>query len=64
MLASYLAKYITKDFASHKLNEMRYWTSRGVVVCRSRPVGASLDRCEVFWRQELGVFWLSILERV
>jgi hypothetical protein len=56
MLASYLAKYITKDFASHKLNEMRYWTSRGVVVCRSRPVGALLDRCEVFWRQELGVF--------
>lgn len=32
MLASYLAKYITKDFAPHKLNKMRYWTSRGVVV--------------------------------
>ncbi|WP_322078962.1 hypothetical protein [Burkholderia cepacia] len=75
-LAGYLAKYITKDFASHKLNEKRYWTSRGVIVPEVMPidyilsddpatalkvafdaarlVGASLERCEMFWRQELG----------
>jgi hypothetical protein len=85
-LAGYLAKYITKDFAAHQLNEKRYWTSRGVVVPERMPidhilsddpavalkiafdaarrVGAPLDRCQVFWRQELGVFWLSTRELV
>jgi len=83
-LAGYLAKYITKDFAEHKLNEKRYWTSRGVLVPEQFPidhivsddpaealktafgaamkVGASLDRCMVYWRQELGVFWLATRE--
>nr|WP_323120418.1 hypothetical protein [Burkholderia alba] len=27
-LAAYLAKYITKDFAEHALNQKRYWASR------------------------------------
>ncbi|VVD64465.1 bacteriophage-related protein [Pandoraea pneumonica] len=31
-LASYLSKYITKDFAEHAINEKRYWTSRGVEI--------------------------------
>ncbi|VBI72161.1 rolling circle replication-associated protein [Burkholderia pseudomallei] len=83
-LAAYLAKYITKDFAEHALNEKRYWTSRGVVVPDVMPIdhitandpaealkiafkaalqaGATLDRCQAFWRQELGVFWLSTRE--
>nr|WP_235357591.1 hypothetical protein [Burkholderia pseudomallei] len=83
-LASYLAKYITKDFAEHALNEKRYWTSRGIVVPEVMPIGhilsndpaealktafeaalragATLDRCQAFWRQELGVFWLSTRE--
>lgn len=83
-LAGYLAKYITKDFAEHKLNEKRYWTSRGVAVPEQLPidhvlsdspaealkiafaaamkVGASLDRCMVYWREELGVFWLATRE--
>ncbi|MFP3711322.1 hypothetical protein SB783_45880, partial [Paraburkholderia sp. SIMBA_009] len=37
-LASYLAKYISKDFSEHKLNEKRYWTSRGVVVPEVVPI--------------------------
>ncbi|QBR28656.1 hypothetical protein [Burkholderia pseudomallei] len=83
-LASYLAKYITKDFAEHALNEKRYWTSRGIVVPEVMPIGhilsndpaealktafeaalragATLDRCQAYWRQELGVFWLSTRE--
>ncbi|WP_083294848.1 rolling circle replication-associated protein [Burkholderia plantarii] len=83
-LASYLAKYITKDFAEHKLNEKRYWTSRGIDVPQVMPidhifsdspvdavriafeaairVGATLDRCQTYWNQELGCFWLSTRE--
>ncbi|KVE52955.1 hypothetical protein [Burkholderia vietnamiensis] len=83
-LASYLAKYITKDFAEHELNEKRYWTSRGVAVPVVMPidhvlsdspadalriafesavrVGATLDRCQTYWNQELGCFWLSTRE--
>ncbi|KVD19181.1 hypothetical protein WI80_33325 [Burkholderia ubonensis] len=83
-LAGYLAKYITKDFAEHAMNEKRYWTSRGVVVPEVMPIdhitandpaealklafkaalqaGATLDRCQAYWRQELGVFWLSTRE--
>ncbi|KVL95491.1 hypothetical protein [Burkholderia stagnalis] len=83
-LASYLAKYITKDFAEHALNEKRYWTSRGVAVPEVMPidhvlsdspadalrvafdaamrVGAPLDRCQTYWNQELGCFWLSTRE--
>ncbi|WP_175784075.1 rolling circle replication-associated protein [Burkholderia ambifaria] len=83
-LASYLAKYITKDFSEHALNEKRYWTSRGVVVPEVTPidhvlsdspadalriafeaamrVGAPLDRCQTYWNQELGCFWLSTRE--
>ncbi|WP_168666853.1 hypothetical protein [Paraburkholderia sp. SG-MS1] len=83
-LAGYLAKYITKDFAALRLNEKRYWSSRGIVVPERMPIGhilsddaaealkvafdaarrvdAPLDRCQVFWRQELGVFWLSTRE--
>ena len=84
MLAGYLAKYIMKGFEEHKMNEKRYWTSRGVVVPERMPidhilsddpaealkiafsaakrVGATLDRCQTFWRQELGCFWLSTRE--
>ncbi|KVC58890.1 hypothetical protein [Burkholderia stagnalis] len=84
MLAAYLAKYITKNFTDHALNEKRYWASRGVVVPEVMPIdhitsndpaealkiafkaalraGATLDRCQAFWRQELGVFWLSTRE--
>ncbi|WP_144153282.1 hypothetical protein [Paraburkholderia sp. BCC1885] len=83
-LAGYLAKYITKGFSEHAMNEKRYWTSRGVVVPERMPidhilsddpaealkiafaaakrVGATLDRCQTFWRQELGCFWLSTRE--
>lgn len=83
-LASYLCKYMTKDFAEHALNEKRYWTSRGVVVPEVMPiahlladnaadaiklafdaalkVGSTLDRCQVYWNQELGCFWLSTRE--
>ena len=83
-LAGYLAKYITKGFSEHAMNEKRYWTSRGVEVPERMPidhilsddpaealkiafaaaerVGATLDRCQTFWRQELGCFWLSTRE--
>lgn len=83
-LASYLCKYMTKDFAEHALNEKRYWTSRGVVVPEAMPiahlladnavgaiklafdaalkVGSTLDRCQVYWNQQLGCFWLSTRE--
>lgn len=83
-LASYLSKYITKDFEEHSLNEKRYWASRGVVVPEQHPiahllsdrpaeaiklafdaarqVGSSLDRCQVFWNQDLGCFWLATRE--
>jgi hypothetical protein len=84
MLAGYLSKYIVKGFEDHKLNEKRYWTSKGIVVPERMPidhilsddpakalkiafaaakrVGATLDRCQTFWRQELGCFWLSTRE--
>lgn len=83
-LASYLSKYITKDFAEHALNEKRYWTSRGVVIPEQHPiahlicdsaadaikvafdaaikVGSTLDRCQAFWNQDLGCFWLATRE--
>lgn len=83
-LASYLSKYITKDFAEHSLNEKRYWTSRGVAVPEQLPIdhllsndpvlaikkafdaaikaGATLDRCQAYWNQGLGCFWLSTRE--
>jgi hypothetical protein len=83
-LASYIGKYITKDFAEHALNEKRYWTSRGVVVPEqdsiahivsddaaaaiktafdaALKVGCSLDRCQAYWNQDLGCFWLSTRE--
>lgn len=83
-LAAYLGKYLTKDFAEHKMNEKRYWTSRGIVVPERHPidhilgndpakailiafeaaqsVGASLEQCQVFWNQDLGIFWLSTRE--
>lgn len=83
-LASYLSKYITKDFADHALNEKRYWTSRGVEVPQLHPidhmlrnnpadaiktvfeaamkVGATLDRCQTYWNEDLGCFWLSTRE--
>ncbi|HDR9511956.1 hypothetical protein C5615_37045 [Burkholderia cepacia] len=83
-LASYLSKYITKDFAEHALNEKRYWTSRGVEVPTQHPiahlifegaveaiktafeaagrVGATFDRCQTYWNEELGCFWLSTRE--
>ncbi|RRW87691.1 hypothetical protein EGJ54_25340 [Pandoraea apista] len=37
-LAAYLGKYLTKDFAEHKMNEKRYWTSRGIVVPERHPI--------------------------
>ncbi|WP_261527812.1 rolling circle replication-associated protein [Burkholderia multivorans] len=83
-LAAYLAKYVTKDFTEHALNEKRYWTSRGIAVPEIMPidhvlsdspadalriafeaavrVGATLDRCQTYWNQELGCFWLSTRE--
>jgi len=83
-LASYISKYITKDFAEHALNEKRYWTSRGVVIPDQQSiahlladdpidaikvafesvlkVGSKLDRCQAYWNQELGCFWLSTRE--
>jgi len=83
-LASYLCKYMTKDFAEHAVNEKRYWTSRGIAVPEDQPiahlladnpaeaiklvfdsalrVGSTLDRCQAYWNQELGCFWLSTRE--
>jgi hypothetical protein len=83
-LASYIGKYITKDFAEHALNEKRYWTSRGIgipeqlsiahLLCDDAAdaiktafnaalrVGSTLDRCQAYWNQELGCFWLSTRE--
>jgi len=83
-LASYIGKYITKDFAEHALNEKRYWTSRGIPIPDLHPiahlvsddpvaaikavfeaaltVGSSLDRCQSYWSQDLGCFWLSTRE--
>ncbi|OXC71413.1 rolling circle replication-associated protein [Caballeronia sordidicola] len=83
-LASYIGKYITKDFAEHALNEKRYWTSRGIVVperqfiahlaeespvaaiktafAAAEKVGATLDRCQTYWNEGLGCFWLSTRE--
>lgn len=37
-LAAYLGKYLTKDFANHKMNEKRYWASRGIIVPERRPI--------------------------
>ncbi|VVE74045.1 bacteriophage-related protein [Pandoraea anapnoica] len=37
-LAGYLGKYITKDFAEHKMNEKRYWTSKGITVPERQPI--------------------------
>ncbi|WP_199066645.1 rolling circle replication-associated protein [Pandoraea apista] len=37
-LAAYLGKYLTKDFAEHKMNEKRYWTSRGIVIPERHPI--------------------------
>jgi hypothetical protein len=84
MLAGYLSKYIVKGFEDHKLNEKRYWTSKGITVPDVHPIdhilsddpmraikrvfaaakwaGATLDRCQVYWREELGVLWLSTRE--
>ena len=83
-LASYLCKYMTKDFAEHAINEKRYWTSRGIVIPDELPidhllennaveaikcvfaaalkVGSSLDRCQTYWNEALGCFWLSTRE--
>lgn len=83
-LASYLCKYITKDFAEHAVNEKRYWTSRGITVPDRQPIehllknnpveaiklafaaalkaGSSLDRCQTYWNEALGCFWLSTRE--
>lgn len=83
-LASYLCKYMTKDFAEHAVNEKRYWTSRGILVpdeqsidhlLHNDPVeaikavfasalkaGSSLDRCQTYWNEGLGSFWLSTRE--
>ncbi|VVE18502.1 bacteriophage-related protein [Pandoraea iniqua] len=83
-LASYLSKYITKDFAEHSLNEKRYWTSKCVEIRERHAIahllsddptnaivtafeaaqlaGAPLDRCQTFWSQELGCFWLATRE--
>jgi hypothetical protein len=83
-LASYIGKYITKDFAEHALNEKRYWTSRGIPVPERQAIaqlvgdspieaiktafraaewaGATLDRCQSYWNEGLGCFWLSTRE--
>ncbi len=37
-LAAYLSKYITKDFAEHKANEKRYWSSKGIEVPEQQSV--------------------------
>lgn len=42
-LAAYLGKYLTKDFAEHKMNEKRYWTSRGIAVPERHPIGHILS---------------------
>ncbi|WP_454874790.1 rolling circle replication-associated protein [Paraburkholderia xenovorans] len=83
-LASYIGKYITKEFGEHSLNEKRYWTSKGVAVPERQSiahlvgdspvdairtayravefVGGTFDRCQVFWNEALGCFWLSTRE--
>lgn len=83
-LASYLCKYMTKDFAEHAVNEKRYWTSRGIAIpeeysinhllenspadaikvafAAALAVGSTLDRCQTYWNEELGCFWLSTRE--
>lgn len=83
-LAAYLGKYLTKDFTEHKMNEKRYWSSRGIVIPERHPIdhilsddpvkaivtafeaaqltGATLDRCQTFWSQDLGYFWLATRE--
>uniref|UniRef100_A0A173GZW7 Uncharacterized protein n=1 Tax=Pandoraea faecigallinarum TaxID=656179 RepID=A0A173GZW7_9BURK len=33
-----LGKYLTKNFAEHKMNEKRYWTSRGITVPERHPI--------------------------
>ncbi|WP_246179312.1 rolling circle replication-associated protein [Pandoraea aquatica] len=42
-LAAYLGKYLTKDFAEHKMNEKRYWTSRGIAVPERHPINHILS---------------------
>jgi len=37
-LAAYLSKYITKDFAEHKTNEKRYWSSKGIEVPEQQSI--------------------------
>ncbi|UVA77931.1 rolling circle replication-associated protein [Pandoraea commovens] len=37
-LAAYLGKYLTKDFAEHKMNEKRYWSSRGITIPERHPI--------------------------
>ena len=33
-----------------------------IAFAAAKRVGATLDRCQPFWRQELGCFWLSTRE--
>jgi len=42
-IASYIGKYIVKDFAEHKLNEKRYWASRGIAVPKPELVAHLLE---------------------
>ncbi|MFM0732625.1 hypothetical protein PQQ52_19260 [Paraburkholderia sediminicola] len=37
-LAGYPAKYVTKGFSEHAMNEKRYWTSRVEVVPERMPI--------------------------
>ncbi|VVE58787.1 bacteriophage-related protein [Pandoraea horticolens] len=42
-LAAYLGKYLVKDFTEHKMNEKRYWSSRGIVIPERHPINHILS---------------------
>lgn len=44
-IASYIGKYIVKNFDEHQLNEKRYWASRGITIPESETVKHFLADC-------------------
>ncbi|VVE00926.1 bacteriophage-related protein [Pandoraea aquatica] len=46
-IATYIGKYIVKNFDEHKLNEKRYWASRGIKIPEPETIQHFLEDCPV-----------------
>ncbi|VVE82358.1 rolling circle replication-associated protein [Pandoraea sputorum] len=42
-IASYIGKYIVKNFDEHKLNEKRYWASRGIKIPEAETIAHFIE---------------------